>query len=76
MSKYLEGMSEYDKGFVDGNRAKEALQAELKAQIEREARHDELERLEYIDFGEDINPIVEPIIEEYINIRIKELESE
>lgn len=26
MSKYLEGMSEYDKGFVDGNRAKKALQ--------------------------------------------------
>lgn len=45
MSKYLEGMSEYDKGFVDGNRAKKALQAELKSEIEREARISELKRM-------------------------------
>lgn len=72
MSKYLEGMSEYDKGFVDGNRAKEALQAELKAQIEREARISELNRTKRtIAMGLSRDLMMLDIFD-----RIKELESE
>lgn len=76
MSKYLEGMSEYDKGFVDGNQAKEALQAELKAQLEREARIDELNKLS-LHQGTTSNGTDDiQVTLDYITKRIKELESE
>lgn len=76
MSKYLPGMSEYEKGFVDGNRAKRALQAELKANIERQARIDELLKLTFhqstrLNGKDDIQVTLD-----YIANRLAELERE
>jgi hypothetical protein len=44
------------------------------AVVAREARIDELEQLEYVDWGDDLNPIVDDLIEKHTAQRKQELE--